>query len=123
MNKWSQIVNEITGWIFIAVAFLFAIDVLQKLSEAPAIVVGYEASIGVLFAILGFGFLFLRRIEDMKKLAIRGNEIDDNDYKPNVFYKENNTENKNKQNWIIVGIVIGIVAIGIALIPVIFKIQ
>jgi hypothetical protein len=120
MKKLNRIVTEIVGWVFLAFAMLITITVFVIFNSQPAILVGATACTGILFAVMGFGFLLLERFSDLKiKIIETDGDIDKRDYKQD----ESDESEKNKQNWIIFGIVIGIVAIGIALIPVIFKTQ
>lgn len=112
MNKISQIANEIAGWLFIFIAFMFTFQVFTMIAEEqPAIVAGGTASVAVLFAVLGFGFLFLRRIEDIKYNS-RTPESDE--YADQLMKQE---EQKKQRNWIVIGIAIGIVLIILASLP------
>ena len=104
MNKISQIANEIAGWLFIFIAFMFTFQVFTMIAEEqPAIVAGGTASVAILFAVLGFGFLFLRRIEDIKYNS-RTSESDE--YAQQLAKEE---EQKKQRNWIVIGIAIGVI--------------
>jgi len=111
MKKWSRIANEITGWLFLIMAFLFALEVLQGIGkEQPAIVVGGSAQAGVLFAVIGFGFLFMNRIEEIK---YNSRSVENDEY---VEYIQREEE-KKQRNWVVIGIAVGVVLIILASLP------
>jgi len=112
MRKWNKIITEIVGWLFILMAFLYMGDILlQIVNEQPAIAVGGTASVGILFAVMGFGFIFLNRIDEIKYNS-RSPESDE--YADQLMRQE---VEKRQHNWIVIGIAIGIVLIILATLP------
>ena len=113
MRKWNRIITEVVGWCFLIMAFLYSWEMLSAIAgEQTAMVVTAWAAAGVLFAVFGFGFIFLNRIEEIKYNS-RTPESDE--YAEQLVRQE---EQKKQRNWIIIGIAIGFVLILLALLPV-----
>jgi len=113
VRKLNRIITEIVGWVFLVMAFSFVTEVFQKMSEeSPAIVVGGAASVGVFFAVLGFGFLFLNRVEEIK---YNSRTPENDEYAEEILKQE---EEKKNHNWLVIGIIVAAALIAVALLPV-----
>ena len=113
MKKINHIMTEVLGWFFLILSILTVGTVLVTFNDQPAMLIGAVSCIGIFFAVLGFGFLFLDRIEHIKS-SMEGTKAEPMERSEELQQKNDN----KKRNWMIIGIVAVIILIVIALIPV-----